>query len=147
MANKVTVKVDLHGVEEDLLKIGPRIAKRLLRKAMKAVAVVAVEQIKALVPVDSGDLRESIGYTIKTKQSSDSAVLLIGPTFDKTAIKKGAGTTSSPGVYGMFVEFGVKAHKYTFKPYMRPTFDINADRWIQVFAENLKEDLEEAVKP
>lgn len=146
MPDRITCKVDLHGVEEDLLRLGPKIAKRLLRKALKAVGIVAVEAIKAHVPVDSGDLRDSIGYVIKTSGKQDSASMQIGPTYDKKAAKAAKNTSESPGVYGMFVEFGVKSRKYKKTPYMRPTFDVSADRWVQVFAENLREDLEEAVK-
>lgn len=145
MGDKVTVKVDLHGVEEELLQVGPRIAKRLLRRALRAVGKIAVENVKSHIEaVDTGALRDSIDFVIKTSNSSDSATLEVGPTYDKKTVKPGQ---KSPGVYGMFVEFGLKTKKYPRQPFMRPTFDTDAERWIQIFADGLREDLEEAVKP
>jgi HK97 gp10 family phage protein len=144
--DKVTVTVDLHGLEEDLTRLGPKIAKRLFRKALRAVGEAWVEQVKSAAPVDEGGLRDSIDYVIKTSPRDDFGVVTVGPTYDSKNLKSGASTSESPGVYGMFVEFGLKVKKYTMHPFMRPTFDGSADRIIQLFADNLRDDLEEAVK-
>jgi HK97 gp10 family phage protein len=146
MADRIVCQVDLHGVEEDLLRVGPKIAKRLFRRALKAVGMAWTEEVKSRVPVDTGALRDSIDYVIKTSPKDDSGSVQVGPTYDSKVMKKATNTSESPGVYGMFVEFGLKSKKYPRQPYMRPTFDVSADRIIQLFAENLREDLEDAVK-
>jgi len=132
MADRVTVSVDLHGTEEALLQAGPKIAKRLFRRALKSVGEVWKTALRGKVPVDSGDLRESIDYIVKLSPKQDSGTVTVGPTYD--------------GVYGMFVEFGLQVKKYVFHPFMRPTFDATAEAVIKVFADGLREDLEDALK-
>lgn len=146
MADKVVCTVDLHGVEEELIALGPRIARRLFRRALMAVGEAFKQAIKAAAPVDKGGLKDSIDYKIKLSPKSDFGSVTIGPTYDAKAIKNSATPSESPGIYGMFVEFGLKVKKYTFHPFMRPVFDALAEKMIQLFADGLKEDLEEAVK-
>lgn len=158
MADRVTVKVDLHGLEEDLLTLAPRIAKRLFRRALRAVGEAWAEMAKSHVPVGNpltahkkdynpGALRDSIGYQIKTSSKSDTGTVQVGPMYDSKGQAEGSNNTSqSPGVYGMFVEFGLKTTTYPKQPFMRPTFDVSAERIIQLFADNLRDDLEAAVK-
>lgn len=144
MADKVTVKVDLHGLEEDLLQAGPKIAKKLFRRALKVVGELWKQGLKSRVPSDTGSLAESIDYVIKMSPREDSGTVTVGPTY--IAGKGGKKGSESPGVYGMFVEFGLKLRKYMFKPWMRPEFDTSADAIIELFAANLREDLEDALK-
>jgi HK97 gp10 family phage protein len=148
MGDRVTCKVDLHGTEEELIAVGPRIAKRLLRRALRAVGQAWVEDVKSKVPVDTGALRESINFKIRTNPREDGGSVTVGPTFDTTkGTKKKGSSSQSPGVYGMFVEFGVKSKAdYPKQPFMRPAFDGSAERIIELFAHKLREDLEMAVK-
>lgn len=147
MADKITVTVDLHGLEEDLIAMGPKIAKRLFRRALTAVGKVWVEDIKALVPVDTGALRDSIDFIVKTGKN-DTGSVTVGPTYDNKGQKSSNNTSlsQSPAVYAMFIEFGLKIKKFPKRPFMRPAFDSSAERMIQFFADNLREDLEDAVK-
>lgn len=144
MADRVTCSVDLHGTEEELIAVGPRIAKRLLRRALRVVGQLWVADVKAHVPVNTGALRDSIDFKIRTNSREDGGSVTVGPTY--TSGKTG-GQSQSPGLYGMFVEFGVKSRaNYPAQPFMRPTFDATADSIIELFAAKLREDLEEAVK-
>lgn len=143
MADRVVVTVDLHGIEEDLIALGPKIAKRLFRRALTSVGEVWKADVKSKVPVLSGDLRDSIDYVVKTSPKNDIGTVTVGPTYTSP---KGKNTAESPGVYGMFVELGLKTKKYPSQPYMRPVFDATAEQVIDLFALHLREDLEEAVK-
>jgi HK97 gp10 family phage protein len=143
MADKVVCTVDLHGLEEDLIGLGPKIAKRLFRRALTTVGQLWVEDVKSKVPVDTGALRDSIDFVVKTSPKNDYGTVTVGPTYTSP---KGNNTTESPGVYGMWVEFGLKTKQYPSQPYMRPTFDATAESVIDLFASKLREDLEEAVK-
>lgn len=146
MADKITVSVDLHGLEEDLISLGPKIAKRLFRRALSVVGQAWKEALQAKVPRDSGDLANSIDFVVKTSPKNDFGSVTVGPTYDTKVMKNSSSTSESPGVYGMFVEFGLKLKKYAFTPFMRPTFDGSAERMVELFAENLREDLEDAIK-
>lgn len=146
MADKVTVKVDLHNVEEDLITLGPRIAKRVFRRLLNTLGKLWVEDVKSHVPVLTGELRDSIDFKVVTSPKNDFASLEVGPTYDSKASKKSGDTSQSPGVYGMFVEFGLKTKEYPKQPYMRPTFDTTAEQMVELFADGLREELEEAVK-
>jgi hypothetical protein len=144
MADNVVVKVDLHGLEEDLLQLGPKISKKLFRIALKFVGELWKAGLKARVPSDTGNLAESIDYVIKLSPKQDSGTVTVGPTYIPG--KNGKSGSESPGIYGMFVEFGLKLRKYVFTPWMRPEFDATADAMIEAFAASLREDLEEAIK-
>jgi len=145
---KITCSVNLHGLEQDLKEVGPKIGRRLFRKALKSVGQLWVEDLKFRVPVDEGDLRESIAasVTVRNKGKLTVGAVTCGPSYDKTSPRHGSGRTENPGIYGLFVEFGLKKKLYKFTPFMRPTFDTTAERMVQVFADGLREDLEAALK-
>jgi hypothetical protein len=152
MADKITVRVDLHGLEEELLAIGPRIAKRLLRRALRSVGRAWVDIVKSFAPTGDvvkakqgpeytpGGLKACIDFKVVTNSSETAGTVTVGPTNVKGGPKR------SPGVYALFVEFGLKAKEFAMHPFMRPAFDGSAERIIQLFADGLREDLEEAVK-
>lgn len=120
----ITVNVlDLEGVEGALRDAGPKLAKRALRAGLNAGADTMVAAVKALAPVlkegtpqrEPGELRDSIHSKIKLSAKEEKGYALIGPEY-----KKEDGS-QSPGLYGLFVEFGsVHGDK---QPFMRPGFD------------------------
>jgi HK97 gp10 family phage protein len=145
---KITCKVEGGAkIADDLRAIGPKIARKLFRKALRAVGDVWTEEAKGSVPVDSGDLRDSIQPVIKVRRRGNEykGTVDVGPTRDTKSKAQHKSGSESPAVYGMFVEFGLKQKKYKFTPFMRPTFDGKEERIIQLFAQNLKEDLEDAI--
>lgn len=132
----MTVKVDLQGLEQKLHDLGPKIAKRTLRKSLKAVGTMWVDAVKARAPKDSGDLANSISMKMRTRPNDESGSVTVGPAYT------GKGS-QDPGVYGMFVEFGLKNKQmYPRQPFLRPAFDATAEKAIEVFAETMKNNLE-----
>jgi HK97 gp10 family phage protein len=102
--------------------------------------------VKEKVPVHLGDLKESIMYKVRTRKGSKAV-----PNVPTGSVEVGPGYTQgtkgrSPGVYGMFVEFGLNARKYLKHPFLRPTFDSTSDKVIQVFADAMQEGLKDVVK-
>jgi hypothetical protein len=104
MANRngLSVKVDLklNGVDQKLRDIGPKLARKGLRKALNAVKAYWVPEMKSRVPVDTGSLRDSIIGAIKTKKDKNgevSGTLWVGPAADAPRIdgKKSVG----PGIF------------------------------------------------
>jgi HK97 gp10 family phage protein len=142
---EVKCTVDFGDIAEKLNQIGPKLARRALRKGVSKVGDMWVTEMKARVPVDNGDLQTSIDKRVTTrgKGGISSAKVAVGPSYDKSM--KGVGKAyEQPGVYGMFVELGTKRSKAT--PYMRPTFDTTADNAVQILADVLQEELFGIVK-
>jgi HK97 gp10 family phage protein len=70
--------------------------KNILRSALRAGAAVFREEVKANIPVDSGDLRRSVRISAKSKGGRVTASLKIG---------------NKKAWYAHMVEFGTKPHK------------------------------------
>jgi HK97 gp10 family phage protein len=144
-AMEVKVDVRLNGIEEKLRDLGPKLARKALRRAVGKVGDMWVSEMKAKVPVESGDLRDSINKKVTTskKGNAGSATVSVGPMWDSKSRSPGD-SSQQPAVYGMILEFGSK--KMTAKPWMRPVFDATANKAVQLLADTLKEDLEDVVK-
>jgi len=147
---KVECKVDLHGIDDELREVGPKIAKRLFRRALNSVGKIFVENIRGEAPEGDGALKNSIASTVSIRKAKDGSgavgTLTVGPKYDRSANNGGGSRTENPGIYGLFVEYGLKRKKYRFTPFMRPVFDATAEQMIQTFADGLREDLEQAIK-
>lgn len=80
-----------------------RAALPLARAAVTKTAADITADAQAVAPVDTGDLRRSIGYTVT---ATDGAVTAdVGPTVD----------------YGAYVEFGTS--RQSPQPYLTPAFE------------------------
>lgn len=140
----------LAGVSSGLLGLEQKIARKLLRKSLKTVGVFWVDAVKSHVPVLRGDLRESIIAKVSTRKASakssglPTGVVTVGPGY---GVKRSDDKKSvPPGVYGMWVEFGLKTKKYPKEPFMRPAFDSTGQQAVDVFAETMRSGLEAAIK-
>ena len=81
---------------------------------------------------------------LTTGKEGDSGKVEVGPNaFAKRTDGK---DSMGPGVYAMWLEFGLKKKKYPKQPFMRPTFDATAEQATKIFADKLKDDLEAVVK-
>ena len=138
MELKSTVR--LNGLEEALREVGPKLARKALRKAVAAAGDMWVDEIRAKVPVATGDLRDSIAKKVSTRRRAgvSSARVKVGPSFDNT-VPKGGDQSQSPGVYGQIVERGNK--RQGPRPFMRPVFDATAERAVQIVADVLRDEL------
>jgi HK97 gp10 family phage protein len=124
----------LKGVEDALAQAGPKIAKRAVRAGLIAGATPMLEAAKALAPVlvegtpqrQPGELRDSLVMKVKMSPKEESGTVIIGPEY-----KKQDGN-QSPGLYGMFVEFGSVHNK--IQPFLRPGFDQCTQISVDAFA-------------
>lgn len=142
----VTCTVNLNGIEEKLNEIGPQLAKKYLRKAMKAGMQLIVDDAKAHVPVDTGALRDSIVSVATLSAKQDSGRCAVGPSQDPGVKKSGQDFDQSPALYGMLIEFGVPSRHIERVPWLRPAFDAQADNVVVKFVEVLAEGLAEVTK-
>ena len=139
----ITVEVQgLKGVEDALAQAGPKLAKRALRRALKAGGDRMVAGAKSRAPLlkvatkrrQPGELRDSIGMKIALSAKQESGTVTIGPLKDKSKGK------DSPGTWGMFVEFG-SVHGAA-QPFMRPGFDSSSKAALEAFTEVIREGVE-----
>ena len=90
----------------------PDVARRAAAQAMEEGAQEIVEEMKRLVPVDSGDLRDSIGWTWGDVPAGSFTIADIrsgknkGDQYATLRIKIYAGNREA--FYARFVEFGTK---------------------------------------
>jgi HK97 gp10 family phage protein len=128
-----TVEISgLKELEDTLADLGPQLAKKALRKALKAAAEPLVEAAKAKAPVLAegtpqrrpGELRDSIGVQIKFDEKNQQAVAHIGP--DKKIY------------WSPMVEYG-SVHNPTPVPFMRSSFDGSGKEALEKFTETMRE--------
>ena len=92
-------------------KLGDKIGRRVMRKAVNAGANPIVKEARALVPRRTGLLRKSIGKRVRTYKPR-TVIAIIG-------IRKGFATpTANPRKYAHLVEFGTQRTRA--KPFLRP---------------------------
>jgi HK97 gp10 family phage protein len=146
---EVKATVNLNGLEEKLQALGPKLARKALRKAVAAVGEMWIKEMQARVPNDTGDLRESISMKVTTKTgrqgAPSQAKVSVGPAWDKFVKgEKSEVSSQQAAVYAMFSEFGTKRERA--RPWMRPTFDATKEKAVQILADTLRDDLDDAIK-
>jgi len=120
-------------IEKFLIDIGPRPAARAGNRALRAAARVIMEEAKRLVPVDTGELRDSLAIVTK-RQNSGSHTLSVDIGFRKPTSRR-----------AHFAEFGTVNH--AAKPFMRPAMDNKQGEAIDAMSKILSEAIaKEAVK-
>jgi HK97 gp10 family phage protein len=95
----------------DLKKKAASIPKKVeaaARKAMEKSADELVAMMKRLVPVDDGDLRDSIGWTFGNAPAGSRVIAQSDP--DERGLKITVYAGSEKAYYAAFVEFGVAPH-------------------------------------
>lgn len=98
----------------------PQVAKNEIRKALESAADEIVGMAQRLVPVDKGDLRDSIGWTWG---KAPKGALTLGKVAESSlagdlTITIYAG--NSEAFYARFVEFGTQ--KMPAQPYFYPAY-------------------------
>lgn len=87
-------------LDQLLATLVPKVEKNIMRTALRAGAVVFLEEVKARVPRNNGDLAASARITSRVRRGEVSASAKVG---NKTAW------------YAHLVEYGTRAHKITAK--------------------------------
>lgn len=140
-----TKTTGFEGLEDMLIELeqfsgrtttGKNAVQRGLKKAMKHVE----DKAKSLVPVDEGDLRDSITTKKeRAKRQRGSAKFA-----RQTGISMLTGPTGKPeGGNPAWQEFGTV--KMTPQPYMRPAADSQADKVIADVAKELQDAVKKSV--
>ncbi len=123
----------LNEIEAALISAGPKLARNALRRGLVAAGKVMVDAVKSRVPVDSGDLKRSIKARVSVSPKKGSGSVKIGPAY-------GGKGSKDPGVYGRFQEFGT-IHDPA-QPFMRPAFDAESKKSLDVFTDVMREEVQ-----
>lgn len=106
MARSTTI-IGLDRLNKKLKKLPPAAEKRI-KEAMETGANEIVALMKSLVAVDSGDLRDSIGWTWGERPKYSQAIATVKSSSGKLALTIYAG--NSKVRYAHLVEFGSAPH-------------------------------------
>lgn len=110
----ISVTIDNTLLMKALKQLPKNIQKNVMVGATRAGATALVDEAKANVPVDTGDLKKSIGIN-RVKAPANSVIFAVSP-------RRGKGLG---GWYAHFVEFGTS--KQSAQPFMRPAYENSAD--------------------
>ncbi len=108
------ISADVTGTDallKALKQFPENIQKNVMTGAVRAAAKPIIDDARANVPVDSGNLKKSIGVV---KRKSDDKTKI---HFSVTPRKGG----KNDGFYGHMIEFGTS--KMAAQPFMRPAFE------------------------
>lgn len=105
-----------------LKKLGPRIFKKSIKKALRRGAKPFVKTARGSAERETNTLRKSIGVRVKTYGRSGVIMALIGPRSSITGIGPD-GRVRKPVKYAHLVEFGTD--NLPARPFMRPAWEQN----------------------
>jgi len=123
-------------LEAALKALGPRVARKLAGRALKAGAKLIVDEAKALCPVDPHSehkmhLRDAITSRVARGALDDERSVLIGVERPESRRFH-------------LVEFGTS--KMAAEPFMRPAIDSQAEAAVAEMGRKLGEDIEKEAK-
>ena len=159
----VDVEIDMKEVMKNLTKLSTKVRKSIVNGSLKAGAKIVLDEAKRLVPVRSGNLKESLA--IKKKRTKDKKItaFAIAPITKKKTkrykLENGKTWTITgivaDGYYGHFVEYGhtIKNKKgkkilgnVAPKPYLRPAYESKGKESIKAVTKYFKTRLEKELK-
>lgn len=137
-------------LDRAIKELGDKITHGPAKKALEAAVQPMVDRMKQMAPVETGALRESIGFKTKRYRRSKNTLALVGPK-SGTMWQTGPDTVTmgrNPARYAHLVEYGhAQVHggrktkgksirKNTIsgkgfiepKPFMRPAWDATKDQ-------------------
>lgn len=142
----------LDEVMDNMRKLGEDVEKRLAKQAAEIAMVPVVDAAKALCPVGTGSLRESIGVKkirMRGRYRKGMIVVSVGPRkgFDYAYV--GGNRKHDPFKYGIPVEFGHVTKKGSFVPavtFMRTAYQNQKEGIVTRFTEELKKKVDRALR-
>lgn len=143
-ATGIEMLAGIDGVEEivkALSKFTPTLQKKIIRKTARRAAKIVRDRAKDYVPVDSGDLEDSL--KVRALKRSGRSRNKIGA---QVASGNSTSLFSGDTYYGGFIEYGAPRHR-TFggglsplspDPFLRPALYDSSERVRHLFRTDLK---------
>lgn len=128
-------------ITRNLQKLRAAVRGQMIEEALLAGGEVIADEARRLVPVDKGNLRDSI--TVSTQALNYSAqsmgrageVVFIGPAHGRSL--------QHDGFYGHMVEFGT--YRTVPEPFIRPAYDSKRREAVRIVGEHLSNALVRAL--
>lgn len=144
MAESIKVS-GLRELGQRMRSLSADMAGKVARQATAAGAGVARKNIKARVPVDTGNLRAAVVMKrVRDTNLTEEYVVAVrkGKRRDVTAAKKGEGKLGKDAYYAHMVEFGTV--KMPAQPFVRPGFEESVQPATEAIRKRLKARLDKA---
>jgi HK97 gp10 family phage protein len=126
----------IDSIRSTILALPKAIARRSLDKACMRAALVVRDHARRIAPKDSGLMASDI-VSAKDRRPELDQMDARAVVFVKWKGRRGA-------PYWRHVEFGTS--KMAPQPFMRPAFEVNAMRGVQVIIETVANDLQAAIR-
>lgn len=132
-----SVQIDgFEKLDRKMRKLADAATARVKQRALDAGGEIIAGEARALVPVDSGQLRESIAVGERAvgfaaSRSGDDLAVFVGPH-------------SRDGFYGQFLEFGTV--NMAARPWLRPAYDNSEGEVRSVMADILRGAVRDSVR-
>lgn len=142
----------LDEVMENMKMLGSEVEQRLAKQAAEIAMIPVVDAAKALCPVNTGNLRESIGVKkirMRGRYRKGMIVISVGPRKGFDWAYSGANRKSDPFKYGIPVEFGHVTPNGSFVPpvsFMRTAYQNQKEGIVARFTEELKKKVDRALR-
>ncbi|MFW2600155.1 HK97-gp10 family putative phage morphogenesis protein [Aliarcobacter butzleri] len=130
----IDFKFDNTKLLESLKQFPQNIQNNILVGAVRAGAKPLVDAAKANVPVDTANLKRSIGINRKKTKDKSQVWFTVSP-------RKGG---KNDGFYGHMVEFGTS--KMAAQPFMRPAFESQDKQSIEAVKEYMALSIDKEVE-
>lgn len=146
---RVTLRVEgLAEARRQLRDLGRSVDRRATLRALTAGGEVIAERARSLVPVESGQLRDSIAVGTELRHFGPVArggvIGQAGIPVSGSGINVYVGPSSPDGFYGHMVEFGTIFA--AARPFMRPALDRSLSEAEAAIARVLIEEIERAAR-
>ena len=129
----INTSLDSEKLLKALKQFPTNIQKNVMTGAVRAGAKVVGDEVKQNVPIDSGNLKKSIGI-VKRRTKNKSIIM-----FSVTPRKGG----KYDGWYGKFLEFGTS--KMNAVPFMRPAYENQSNQSIKATKEYLAKRIDKEI--
>ena len=133
-------------LDNKLQRLGSKVVKKHLTKALRAGAKLILADARSRVPVLSGKLKRSLAVRIgKKRRGVHEKTITVRPDSKKEPDLVTFGKDGKRYFYPAAVEYGTRKRKA--KPFMRPAFDSQKQKAVKaIMAQLLKGVEEEATK-
>lgn len=119
-------------LEKKLMSFEPKLARKVIRKALREAAKPVLAAAKANVPVDEGDLKKSLKVKALKKRKKGTYTIQVA-TSD--------GWFKGDQFYGAFLEFGTS--KMAARPFIRPAYDSQEGVAGKIIMQHLRKGIEQ----
>jgi HK97 gp10 family phage protein len=130
----ISANIDNKKLLESLKQFPINIQKNVITGAVRAGAKPILTAAKANVPVDTGNLKKSLGTTKRKTEDKNIVRFSISP-------RRGG---NSDGFYGHMIEFGTS--KMVAQPFLRPAFESQDNESIKAVSEYLAKRIDKEIE-